>query len=329
MRLAVALALAALAGGIPYAFGRPLALRGSPRALIVVAATAIASMAAASIVLLGSVVGSAAVPTRTLPTLVERCVGAAGQLLQHPVQHWPRIIAALLLLAILARAVWAICVISRAARRQRMALLGLPSSISAHGGHIVIASDRPFAFTSGAFSHHDVFISQGLIDRLSPEALGAVLAHEQAHATGRHGALHLIGVAAARAFVFLPPMRAAADQLVLGLELLADRRALAKVDDPTVLAMALINVAEHTKDQPAGTLAASVTSIATRIRRLTEIAAARPPDARPLLGQAAVLISTATLFVLLAALPISARNFTGTARAEAAHAVCHLPQADE
>lgn len=328
MRLAVALALTAIAGSIPYAFGRRLAYRGSPTALVVVAISAMASMAVASVVILGSVVGSAAVPTRTLPTLVERCVGAAGQLLQHPVQHWPRIIAALLLLAISARAAWAIFVTSRAARRQRAALLGLPSSISARG-HVVIASDHPFAFTSGALSRHEVFISQGLIDRLSPEALTGVLAHEQAHADGRHGSLHLVGVALARAFAFFPPMRAAADQLVLGLELLADQRALAEVDDPTVLASALIDVAEHTKDQPAGTLAASVTGIGTRVRRLTQIAAARPPDARPLLGRAAVLFSIATFLVLLAALPLSARSLTGTARAEAAHAVCHLPHVED
>lgn len=323
MRFAVAVGLAVIAGSIPYVLGRPLALRGSPRELIIVAVTSMMSMAAASIVILGMIVGSAALPTRTLPTLVERCIGAAGQILRHPVEHWPRIIAALLLLAIAARAVWAVFVTQRSARRQRAALLDLPSEATPQG-HVVIASDRPFAFTVGAFLHHDVFISQGLIDRLSPEALRGVLAHERAHADGKHGALHIVGVAVARAFSFFPPVRMAADQLVLGLELAADQRALFELDDPTVLAAALVEVADRTGDRPVGVMAAGHTGVGVRIQRLTQ---AEGSCRRAVLGRATVLLSIATLMVLLAALPLSARNLSGSARVEEAHAVCHLPHA--
>ena len=326
MNLAVALGLAAVAGGFPSVIGRRLVRRGSPRVLIAVAVTSMASMALASVVILGMIVGSASLPTRTLPTLVERCVGAAGQLLRHPIQHWPRIIAAMLLLAIAARAVWAVVMTGRTARRQRIALLGLPSAITSEG-QVVIASERPFAFTAGVLLRHEVFISQGLIDRLSPAAVQAVLAHERAHAEGRHGSLHIVGVAVARAFSFLPPMRLAADQLVLGLEMAADERALTEINDPTVLATALIDVAHQTREHPVGSLAASATGLETRVRRLTQPADDRAPRQRSLFGRGAVLLSVATLLVLLAALPLSARNLTGTGRAEAAHAVCHLPHA--
>jgi Zn-dependent protease with chaperone function len=327
MNLAVALGLATIAGSIPFVLGRRLERHGSPHVLIVVAVTSMASMALAWVVILGMIVGSAALPTRSLPTLVERCVGAAGQLLRHPIQHWPRIIAAVLLLGITVRAVWAVFATLRAARRERTALLGLPSVVSSQG-HVVVASDLPFAFTAGALMHHEVFISQGLIDRLSPGAVRGVLAHERAHADGRHGSLHIVGVAFARAFSFFPPMRTAADQLVLGLELAADQRALTELDDPMVLAAALIDVAERTKEQPAGTMAASATGLGTRVRRLTQIAAARrPAPSRRLFGRSAVLLSISTFLVLLSALPLSARNLTGTARAQAAHAVCHLPHA--
>jgi Zn-dependent protease with chaperone function len=328
MSLAVALGLAAIAGSVPFVLGRRLAHHGSPHVLIVVAVTSMASMALASIVILGMIVGSAALPTRSLPTLVERCVGAATQLLRHPIQHWPRIIAAVLLLGITARVAWAVLLTGRAAHRQRTALIGLPSMVMSQG-YAVIASDRPLAFTAGALVRHEVFVSQGLIDRVSPEALRGVLAHERAHANGRHGLLHIVGVAIARAFPFFPPMRMAADQLVLGLELAADQRALTELDDPAGLATALIEVAELVKEQPAGTLAASAKGLGTRVRRLTHIAAARPPRMRPLLDVAAALVSIATLVVLLAALPLSAGNLTGTARAEAAHAVCHLPHATD
>ena len=324
MSLAVALSLAVVAGSIPYIFGRRLQGRGSPMALIVVAMTSMASMAVASIVILGAVVGSTSVPSGALPTL-ERCVGVAGELLQHPDRHWPRIVAAIFLLAISARAAKAVVSTHQGSRSQRAALLALPSAISPQG-HVVVASDRPFAFTFGAFKAHEVFISQGLIDRLSPEALEGVLAHERAHADGWQGTLHIVGVAIARAFSFFPPMRAAADQLTLGLELAADQRALAVVVDPTVLASALVDVAAHTREQPTGALAASRSGIETRVRRLTQIAAPRTAGRSSLLGHAAAVLSIATLSALIATLPLSARNLTGTARAEAAHAACHLPR---
>ena len=325
MNLAVAFGLAVIAGSFPFVIGQRLVRQGSPQALIVVAISSMASMALASVVILGMIVGSASLPTRALPTLVERCVGAAGQILRHPIQHWPRIIAAMLLVGIAARAVWAVVMTGRTARRQRTALLDLPSAVTSRG-HVVIASDRPFAFTAGVV-RHQVFISQGLIDRLSPEAVKAVLAHERAHAEGRHGSLHIIGVAVARAFSFLPPMRMAADQLVLGLELAADERALAEIEDPTVLATALIDVAHQTREHPLGSLAASATGLGTRVRRLTQPADERTSRSRPLFGRGAVVFSIATLLVLFAALPLSARHLTGTDRAEAAHAVCHLPHA--
>jgi len=327
MRLVIAVGLAAIAGALPYILGRFLIREGSPRALIAVSSSSMMAMAMASIVVLGAVVGPATMPTRTLPALVERCVDAADQLFRHPVQHWPRIVAAVLLLGVAIRLIWSAAHTMRAARRERAQLASLPARpIDERGLVHLVECDRPLALTVGTLMRPRIYISRGLLGRVSPSTVAAVLAHERAHAHGRHGGLQSLGRIVSHAFSFFPPMRLAADHLILGLELAADERAADAVGDPVVLAAALVDVAANTHDHPAGTLAAGVDGLGARVARLTGSRSRRATRRRAgsfAGGFAGVLVVSIAL-----ALPLSARNLTGSARVEAVHAVCHLPHYD-
>jgi beta-lactamase regulating signal transducer with metallopeptidase domain len=169
-----------------------------------------------------------------------------------------------------------------------------------------------------------IYISNGLLGRVSPETIAAVLAHERAHARGRHGSLQSLGRTVSHAFSFFPPMRLAADHLILALELSADERAVEVVGDPLVLASALVDVAAHTRGRPVGSLAAGSDGLGARVGRLTR---SRPSDraTRARAGSFAAAFAGAVLLSIALSLPLSARNLTGSARTEAVHAVCHLP----
>lgn len=327
MRLVIVICLAIVAGALPYVLGRYLVQEGSPRALIVVSLGSMLSMGMASVVVLGTIVGPATLPTRALPALVERCVDAAGQLFRHPVQHWPRIVAALLLLGLAIRLIWSAVHTIRAARGERALLSSLPAHpIDEQGLVHVVDCDRPLALTVGAMTRPRIYISKGLLGRVSPDTIAAVLAHERAHARGRHGSLQSLGRTVSHAFSFIPPMRLAADHLIIGLEMAADECAVKVVGDPLVLASALVDVAAHTQCRPVGALAAGADGLAARVGRLTR---SRPPDpaTRGRAGSFAAAFVGAVLVSIALSLPLSARNLTGSARDEAVHAVCHLPHA--
>ena len=327
MRLVIVICLAVVAGALPYVLGRYLIQEGSPRALIVVSLGSMLSMGMASVVVLGTIVGPATLPTRALPALVERCVDAAGQLFRHPVQHWPRIVAALLLLGLAIRLIWSAVHTIRAARGERALLSSLPAHpIDEQGLVHVVDCDRPLALTVGTMRRSRIYISKGLLGRVSPDTIAAVLAHERAHARGRHGSLQSLGRTVSHAFSFIPPMRLAADHLIIGLEVAADECAVKVVGDPVVLASALVDVAAHTQGRPVGALAAGADGLAARVGRLTR---SRPPDraTRGRAGSFAAAFAGAVLVSIALSLPLSARNLTGSARTEteAVHAVCHLP----
>lgn len=328
MRLPIVICLAIVAGALPYVLARYLIAEGSPRALIALSIGSMMAMAMALVVVLGTIVGPATLPTRVLPSLVGRCVDAAGQLFLHPVQHWPRIVAALLLVGSAVRLVWAAVHTIRASRRERGLLASLPAHpVDEQGLVYEVESNRPLALTVGTLMRPRVYISTGLLDRVSPETIAAVLAHEGAHARGRHGSLQSLGRTVSLAFSFFPPMRLAADHLILGLELAADERAVEVVGDPIVLAHALVDVAAHSQRPLAGALAAGADGIGARVRRLTM---ARPPDraTRRRAGSFAAVFAGAVFVSLALSLPLSARNLAGAARSDAVHAVCHLPHDD-
>lgn len=327
MRVVGTLALAAIAASCPYLLGRRLERRGTGAHLVAMALSSMLAMAISTVVVLGLAVGTVNRPAVWGATLIERCMGSVGQAITHPERHWSRIVAALLLALVIGRLLWAIVATRRAASRERRSLLHLPSEPSP-AGHVVVDTSAPLAFTYVSWGRHVVVISRGLVERLSPRSLSCVLAHERAHARGRHGMLHLVGVAVTRAFSFAPPMIAAADQLILGLELEADRRALREIGDPADLAVALVDVAECSRGRlgraPATALAAGSSGVARRVERLMQ----PPHPQQRALGRAAAVAAAATLVLLLVALPKSVGALTGSTQVEVAHAACHLSRQD-
>ncbi len=127
----------------------------------------------------------------------------------------------------------------------------------------------------------------------------------------------------ARAFPFIPPVKEAADQLVLGLEMHADAAAVAETDDPLVVARALVDIAGRSAASPSTVLSVTGGALAVRIGRLTT---RRGPGKAVRVGLALALCTTTLLLAsLLFLLPVSARTLAGGQRAVALHGACHLP----
>ncbi|HVX45817.1 MAG TPA: M56 family metallopeptidase [Mycobacteriales bacterium] len=86
-----------------------------------------------------------------------------------------------------------------------------------------------------------VVVSRGTLDALEPDELAAVLAHERAHARGRHELVVQPFVAWERTFPFLLAARRARLAVTLLVEILADDQASAAVP-PEALASALVRL---------------------------------------------------------------------------------------
>ncbi len=113
------------------------------------------------------------------------------------------------------------------------------------GGVKVLPVRELLAFTAGT----EAFISQGLIDRLTPAQRQAVIEHEREHAQRGHARL----LSAARALTHgafdIAPARHAARVLDRELDVLADRAAARRVGDPIAVQDALRAVASAAADQ--------------------------------------------------------------------------------
>ncbi len=302
--------------------------QGSPRQVIGFSLASLAAMAAGLIVALGAILDPSALPVRDLPALFGRCVDAAGRILEHPVRHWPRILAALLLLAVIVRLMWSSIASVRDARSRSRVVdaIGRQAQLVdvADMDVITVQADEPFAFTVG-LRRRRVIVSIPVLTTLGEGECTAVLAHERAHVRGWHPALLSVGTVLSRAFPFIRPLRASADQLLVGLEMAADEAAARAVGDPLIVARALLALAPYA---PRGTTGLGVagTAIGARVERLTASVGSGPPPDRAV---ASWMVGSAVsiAFVLLLALPASAQVLTGSGRVVAIHAACHLPHA--
>lgn len=306
----------------PYLLGSRILGWGGPRATMAVGIGALVGAASSVVVLLLAVVDPPDLPAGDLPDLIGRCADAAGQLFSHPVGHWPRIIAALTLLAVGVRLAYAAIATLRDARRIRSDLdrIGTP-----HPGFTVVDSPEPMAYTVG-LHRRVVVVSSGLFSELTDEERAAVLAHERAHVRGWHTALLVVARIVVRAFGSFPPARMATRQLLLGLEAAADDVAVREVGDPIVVARALLRVAEHPDHgAPASALGASESDVVMRVRRLTR---AEPGTARRRpLGLLATAMTILLVTSVLLVLPATRRSVGAAAQGREVHAVCHLPHA--
>ena len=321
MRFAAVTAILVAAGILPVVVGPRLRASAPPTLLLSFGVASLVAIAAGTVAVLVTLVDPGVLPASALPRLVDRCIGAAGEILLHPVQHWPRILAAVLITLVLGRFLYSVVMTvyrmhrlssdtSRIGDRRASDLLEVPSRV-------------PVAMTVGVFRRR-IVISSALRGLLTPLEREAVIAHERAHVKGRHSVILLLAQSLVHAFGRIPPVREAASCIVVSLELAADDAAVIEVGDPFVVASALERMASPTGLSAGQALAAANTEVAARVRRLCGGRVHRHGADRSLrlVGSA---IFAAVFLVSLAMMSPPASAESSASRDSAEHEVCHLP----
>lgn len=165
--------------------------------------------------------------------------------LLHPPDPADSILAWTLKSLVLSLAIVALaCVCSTVAqsRRQIRALLGHSHYDSQRAFH-QLNTDRPIALCSGLIVPY-IFVSRGLVDRLSADQLRTVLAHEQAHAR-RGDTLRLMVAGALSVFSFPFLRRHLLADLALACEQACDEAAAQATGDRLAVAETILAVARH------------------------------------------------------------------------------------
>jgi Zn-dependent protease with chaperone function len=128
-------------------------------------------------------------------------------------------------------------------RRRHHALLGLLTSPHpTRASTLVLEDSAPLAYCVPRGWNSLTVLSRGLLDRLSPDELSAVIAHERAHLEQRHDILLVAFRAWRSALPWFPIAARAAEEVDVLVELLADDGARRVVSDAT-LARAIAAVA--------------------------------------------------------------------------------------
>ncbi len=244
--------------------------------------------------------------TGLLAPLAPLCVDAAGTLISgHTATDVLMALPALVLAGSLTVVIAGLWRASRRVQRlMRTALIGPGPAES------LVVADGDLLVAVAGLRRPRLLVSAGALMALDDEELRASLDHERGHIALHHRYLLVAGELARAVGRFLPGTRAAARELVFSLERDADRYAVARRNDPAVLASAICKAARA--EAPAlPTLALGGGGVvARRTRLLLETAAAAAP--RPHLGLAAL----APVMVVLVAASAVALPF-------AAHAGYH------
>ena len=130
-------------------------------------------------------------------------------------------------------------------RHRHLALLDLLTSPHPTRARTRVIDDAaPVAYCLPRGARSVTVLSQGLLDRLDPDELAAVIAHERAHVEQRHDLLLLAFRAWRAALPWFPVAARAETEVAALVEMLADDRARREVHDE-ILARAILQVAEH------------------------------------------------------------------------------------
>jgi Zn-dependent protease with chaperone function len=155
----------------------------------------------------------------------------------------------------------------RSRHRDLVDLIGAPGARPAIGlpaGRGLRVLDHPSPTAYCLPGHRGrIVLSAGTLDRLGPEELTAVLAHERAHLAARHDLVLELFSVLHHAVPARVRCEAALSEVHLLVEALADRRAL-HVTGPVPLARALVTL--HEAAHPDATLGAGSTTARTRAR---------------------------------------------------------------
>jgi Zn-dependent protease with chaperone function len=176
-------------------------------------------------------------------------------------------------------------------RRQHQALLDHAGTPRADLGATVVASPEPAAYLVPG-SHPRVVVTTGALLRLSTAQLAAVVAHERAHARGRHHRLRDLARMLNRAFPRVPVFAHAVPEVGRLVELRADDVA-ARDHSPLVMAHALVALAAP--EPGLHDVGAGGGDPAERLRRLLD---PPPPLSRP------VQVAVAAGCLVLPAVPL-------------------------
>ena len=132
--------------------------------------------------------------------------------------------------------------VARSRRRHRALLDLLTSPDPDRPATLILDAPTPLAYCLPQGFGSITVLSRGLLDRLAPEELAAVVAHERAHLTQRHDIVLVAFRAWHSALPWFPIAARAAEEVGVLVELLADDRARRTIADE-VLARAIIAVA--------------------------------------------------------------------------------------
>ena len=185
-------------------------------------------------------------------------------------------------------------------RRRHREILRLAGHRSGGPGVTVIEDPRPAAYLAPGRPRR-VVVTSGAVHRLHADELAAVVAHERAHATGRHQILLDIAHIAARTLPHWPLTSTAASQIGRLVEMRADEVA-ARTHPPLHLARAIVAMAAA----PTGLLSAAGGDTVERLHRLM-----RPPERLSRAGNAAITASIPLLPVVPLALAALCRWWPG------------------
>lgn len=279
MTVAVPLACyaAALAVAAPRLLPRTSWLRRSPRLGVGAWLAVCASVVAATILAGLSLTVSAARVGGDIAHWLHACALALRDHYASPFQPTGGLAGATLAVLVTGWTIGHIAVALIAGARRRRAHadgLTLLARRDPGLGVDVVEHDRPAAYCLPG-RRHRIVVTRAAVERLTPDQLAAVIAHERAHVTGRHHLVLAVGRGLDRALGFVPLFRTAAEEIAYLVELAADDAA-ARHRDRTTVAAALFAVA--TGPAPAGALGAAGPGALGRIRRM--LAAPQPLSRR-------------------------------------------------
>jgi hypothetical protein len=177
----------------------------------------------------------------------------------------------------------------------------LRSSVVGPGpGESLIVADGTLLVAVAGLLRPKGVISAGALVELDDDELLASLDHERGHIVLRHRYLIVAGELARAVGRFLPGTKAAARELLFSLERDADRYALERRHEPTVLASAICKAARGATAPPALALGGGV--VARRARLLLD--AGTPPAHLGLIALAPVMVALVAATAI--ALPFAA-----------------------
>ncbi|MDG6108756.1 M56 family metallopeptidase [Dactylosporangium aurantiacum] len=196
-----------------------------------------------------------------------------------------------------------LAVAERRRRRSVLAMLRLAGSRVPALDATVVPAEHPAAFLVPG-GRTDVVVTSAAVRRLTPDELRAVMAHERAHATGRHywllRTVRLLHIA----FPWIPMFSTALHQVHRLVELRADEIAV-RSSGPLALARALVTMAEAGA-RPAGTdpglLAMDGGDTAERLERLLQ-----PPAPLSRAGVRLATVAAALLPLTPVAMTVASR----------------------